>query len=83
VLGFTEIEAFDAFLDGRTFLGPTATSLYGGPVPLDESLGHFVRGTVLDEVEPLMDTGQTSGTRSVPTPLDLAVLTDIGYEFAP
>jgi hypothetical protein len=83
VLGFTEIMAFNAFVDGQSFVGPTAESVYGGPVPLDESLGHFLEGTELDGIEPLMDTGQTNGKRFVPTPLDLAVLADMGYEFAP
>jgi hypothetical protein len=82
VLGFLSGSVvFDSLIEGETFVGARAQAVYGGPVPLTEELGHFPQGTLSEGVEPLMDAGQTNGIRSVPTPLDLAVFTDLGYEF--
>jgi hypothetical protein len=82
VLGFSAITAFEALLVDQTFTGPNAQTVYGGPVPLTDDLGHFPDGTESpDGLEPLMDTAQTNGGRKVPTELDIAVLSDIGYEF--
>jgi hypothetical protein len=84
VLGFgTGIVAFDALVDGTSFIGPAAQELYGGPVPLLEDSGHFADGILFDGLEPLMDPGQFNGVRVEPTALDLAAFEDLGYETAP
>jgi hypothetical protein len=65
------------------FVGERAVSLYGAPVLLDDGLRHL-SSTVTWEGGPVaMDPSLTVGTRVRPTPLDFAVLEDIGTEAAP
>lgn len=68
---------------GNAFTGPSATAIFGGPVPLaDES--HFAEGTVSPGVgEAAMDPTLTVGTRKLLTPLDWAALDDIGWDVLP
>lgn len=80
-LGVGGSAAFEAWVDAdaETFIGPRAMEVYGGPVPLAGDLVH-IRGDVLsDGQEPAMAFGTMPGQRKSPTPLDLAVLEDIGY----
>jgi hypothetical protein len=65
------------------FVGERAVSLYGAPLLLDDGLRHL-SSTVTWEGGPVaMDPSLTVGTRSRPTPIDFAVLEDIGTEAAP
>ncbi len=80
VLGFSTCDAFNGLVDGTSYVGEEATALFGGEVPLAADGGHFATSTALRGEETLMDPGGESGRRKRPTPLDLAVLKDLGYE---
>ena len=82
VLGFSSCAAFTAFVSGTSFVGPAAEAAFGGPARFMPDVAHFASHTQSDGVDTLMDPGQTNGTRSVPTKLDLAVFTDLGYDMA-
>ena len=63
------------------FTGARATALNGGnPIPLVADLGHVQQGFQIGGVESLMEP--TLNGTSRPTPLDLAMLADIGYAVA-
>ncbi|QDT11344.1 calcium-binding protein [Planctomycetes bacterium K23_9] len=81
-LGFGSADSFDAWISGGQFTGPAALGEYdfGGNVPLYSDLSHFADGTTDGGQETAMDPIITSGTRKFPTPLDWAVMTDIGWE---
>jgi len=68
---------------GTEFLGPKATALYGGPVPLEAGSGHMLSDLMFAGGPVLMDPTMTVGTRLGPTALDFAFLSDIGYDVAP
>jgi hypothetical protein len=79
VLGFTPCEAFRAQLESDSFSGKAATSEYGGAVPLTSDGLHLADGTTSRGVEALMTPTLPSGARRAPTPLDTAILHDLGY----
>lgn len=80
VLGFGASMAFTNFVDGATFTGPAAVAEFGAPAPLEPDAVHFLSHTQSGGVDTIMDSGQSNGVRSVPTPLDLAVFQDLGFE---
>jgi hypothetical protein len=84
VLGFGSSNTYELLRseDDSEFLGPIATGLYGGPVPLAPGGGHFQDDLLWDGDVVLMDPDSANGERTYPTALDLAVLEDIGYEIA-
>ncbi len=73
ILGFTNVNAFSSRIANGTFTGPIASSLYGGPVPMQ---GTHIAASAGNH---LMNTSYTFGTRKLPTSLDRAILDDIGY----
>jgi hypothetical protein len=81
VLGFGTAAAFKAQIAGGQFTGPKATALNGGPLPLAPDLAHVPNGTMSGGQRMLMDTSDALGARYLPTPLDQAVLEDLGYRF--
>lgn len=80
VLGFGTSDAYKALVQNGAFTGPKSVALYGGPVPLTADGKHIASGILSDGKRPVMDASDASGARSVITPLDLAILQDIGYE---
>ncbi len=68
---------------GTEFLGPKATALYGGPVPLEAGSGHLLSDLMFAGGPVLMDPTMTLGLRIGPTALEFAILSDIGYDVAP
>lgn len=74
--------AFDQYVSGRYFYGPSAIARNGGkPIPLDSTLSHIQDGyTFRNWGENALDPTITVGTRKLPTILDLAILDDIGYQ---
>jgi hypothetical protein len=65
------------------FVGEQSVSLYGAPLLLDDGLRHL-SSTVTWEGRPVaMDPSLTVGTRVRPTPIDFALLEDIGTESTP
>ncbi len=83
VLGFASCDAFTALVEGESFVGEAAQEAHGGDVPLTADAGHLDNGLESEGDEALMDPGGTSGMRKRPTPLDVAVLVDLGFEPAP
>jgi hypothetical protein len=82
VLGFSNCAAFDAFISDTSFIGPAARANYGAAVPLVSDFGHFLEDLQSGGMDTLMDPGLSNGVRVVPTQLDRAVFTDLGYEIA-
>jgi hypothetical protein len=70
--------------DDGFFYGAAAMAAFGGPVPLDPNAGHWAEGVMstVDGViqETLMDPTTARGIRELLTELDLAGLSDIGWE---
>ncbi|MCL1471935.1 hypothetical protein [Argonema antarcticum] len=80
VLGVGQAEIFDTLGNGAKFNGLNALSVNGGqPIPLESDLAHIKEGFLSDNQPVLMDPSGTPG-RTLPTPADLAVLADIGYQ---
>ena len=85
VLGFGTSDAFANLIDlFGEFSGANTTLLNDGePIFLDFfDLAHFPEGLMSDGQETLLDPFATPGTRELPTTLDVAVLSDIGFEIA-
>jgi hypothetical protein len=82
VFGFGISQAFDTQISGLMFAGANATSNNGAhPIPLQFDLGHIEEGyQFAGSGDPLMTPRYSSGTRKLPTVLDLAILNDIGYD---
>jgi hypothetical protein len=89
LLGIGQSDAWFASLssDGRSFLGPAAMALYGGPVPLDRFASHLAEGVMgvaaNGPQEALMDPSTPAGVRQLMTDIDYALLQDIGWEVTP
>jgi hypothetical protein len=83
-LGIGGIDAFFALVkqaDGiATFHGEAAMAANGGPVLLDQGVRHVSSNVRSDGKEVLMDRSMGRGVAVRPTPLDLAILKDIGYQ---
>ncbi len=79
VLGFGTAAAFDALVSSGMFTGVNAQAENGdAPVPLQPDVSHVKDG--FDGGTVLMDPTATTGTRTLPSNLDLAMLADIGYQ---
>ncbi|MBT8496339.1 MAG: hypothetical protein KJO07_25055 [Deltaproteobacteria bacterium] len=82
VLGFG---TSDAFLELRSedpwrFNGTASVAEHGGSVPLSSSGFHLDSSLSSAGRETLMDPSRAGGTRTPPTPLDIAVLLDLGHD---
>lgn len=80
VLGFGTAMAYFARVSSATFIGTRAVATYGGPIPLIANGTHFASGLSSGGREPLLDPSRPGGVRSTATPIDIAVLADLGYE---
>ena len=81
VLGFGTADAFFALREEAPmrFVGANAVAAYGEAVPLSSSGVHLDSAVQSDGRFTLMDPSRPGGVRTEPTPLDIAVLTDLGY----
>jgi hypothetical protein len=84
VLGFGTSQAFESLtsVSNPSFNGDRAKPVNGGnPVPLEstDDLGHIATGYRINGVAPLMAPTALPGTRTFATPVDIAMLADIGY----
>ncbi len=83
-LGFSQgTDAFERLTQNGYFIGENAKRENNGQsVALSGDLSHIEPsgGAVIGVVEELMDPSTMSGTRSLPSRLDAAILDDIGYE---
>ncbi len=82
LLGFSLSDVFDNQITANQFTGPEATRVFGGPVPLDATQGHYAPGTTSLGAPALMNAVQLVGTRSFMTALDWAILADLGWELS-
>ena len=82
VLGIGIAPAFTSQVENEEFDGALSTSINGNqPIPLDEDLNHIEDGHSVDSnSDALLDKSFTFGERNLPTDLDLAILSDIGYD---
>lgn len=79
VLGVGTAPTFRDQVEGGLFYGENARSEnQGQPVPISSGGGHVSAGFLGDTV--LMDPSITTGQRTLPGDIDLAILADIGYE---
>lgn len=81
VLGFGTANAFKNQVVGGAFAGPKTKALFGGPLPLTPDQAHVPNTTMSGGTRALMDQSDATGTRYLPTPLDQAVLEDLGHGF--
>ncbi len=85
VLGVGTAEAFTRLVAGGSYIGSNATVLNeGSSIPLSADLEHIEDKFLVDGVkqEALMNPTPEMGTRELATPLDLALLVDIGYQIS-
>ena len=85
ILGIGIAPAFENQVVEGNFIGSKSTALNNNRlIPLDEDLNHIENSFSLDtESDALLDKSFTFGERNLPTDLDLAILSDIGYEIIP
>jgi Dockerin type I domain len=81
ILGFGVAPSWSRLVSGGSFLGVAATAANGGVnVPLSGEQSHWREGMLSVGQESLMDPSiNGQGIRKLPTPLDLAGLSDIGW----
>ena len=80
LLGFSsETAAFAANSSAGQFVGPNATTVYGGPIPLSADGSHWAENLTFDGAFLDMDPAIPTNTRTNFSSLEFAVLKDIGY----
>jgi hypothetical protein len=80
VMGFGTAMAYFGRVSNATFTGPRAIAAHGGPIPLIANGTHFASGLSSGGREPLLDPSRPGGVRSTATPIDIAVMADLGYD---
>ncbi|PHS33168.1 MAG: PEP-CTERM sorting domain-containing protein [Methylophaga sp.] len=84
ILGFGTADSWYDQIDNGYFMGENSVESYGGLVPVDRFGSHWAEGvtSVFDSIlqETMMDPSTPSGTRQLPTELDYAGFSDIGWE---
>ncbi len=82
VLGFGTSEVFFTLrkTDPMRLVGPAAMAAHGDEVPLNTSGLHLNSSLISDGRSTLLDPSRPGGTRTPPTSLDIAVLSDLGHE---
>jgi hypothetical protein len=79
VLGLGTARQWFNDVNNGTFIGPTAQSIYGGPVPVYGDGAHWADGLTVNGQRAVMDPILPQGTRLTFSALDLAALVDIGW----
>lgn len=84
-IGLSVVDAWMANIDTEDslFIGPLASSVFGGPIPLEPDEWHFAQGTEYMGDEFIMVPGIAPGTRKHWTAPELAALRDMGYVLIP
>ncbi|KAF0095237.1 MAG: peptidase M10A and M12B matrixin and adamalysin [Puniceicoccaceae bacterium 5H] len=88
LLGMGTADSWDNLIDGGNFFtGAKSMEVYGGPVPLQSSGGHFSSGVESETIaeaataqEAAMDPDIASNVRKYFTLLDVAALDDLGWD---
>lgn len=87
LLGFGTADSWANLVSGLDFTGAASTAVFGGNVPLAMDVAHWENGItgLVNGVsqEAAMDPSLTVGTRKEFTDLDLAALTDTGWQVVP
>ncbi len=82
LLGFGMSESWNRLGGTGQFFGPEAVAVFGAPVPLTSGNFEWVEDTLSQGQRTLMDADLEDGERIGPTALDLAAMSDIGWEVA-
>ncbi|MCI0703663.1 MAG: hypothetical protein L0241_21505 [Planctomycetia bacterium] len=83
VLGLGTASQWDNLRRNGSFVGPNASAVYGGAVPLAPDGAHWADGVTLAGQSVSLDPSITFGTRVNFTALDVAALRDLGWATAP
>lgn len=83
LLGIGTSDSWENFVSGSNFTGPASSAANGGNVSLSGDVSHWADGTTSNGLEAAMDPIITQGDRKRFTELDLAGLTDVGWEVTP
>ena len=79
LLGIGTSAQWNANISGASFVGSSARSAYGGPVPLSADRGHWADGVTVGGRATVLDPVLPRGTRVSWTSLDAAALRDLGW----
>ena len=86
LLGIGTADSWNNLISGSDFTGAASTGIFAGNVPLDSGLGHWADGTtgLVNGIsqDAAMSPSILVGSRKVFTDLDVAALTDVGWEVA-
>lgn len=80
LLGFGVADSWNNQIIAGAFTGSESVAAFGGPVALNGGLDHWAEGTVSGGRETNFDPAIGSGVRKRLTDLDLAALSDIGWQ---
>lgn len=84
VLGFGTADSWRHWVSNGLFNGPAAEAVHGGAIALSGDSAHWAEATqgLVDGFaqEAAMDPTNTQGTRKLVTDLDLAAMSDIGWQ---
>ncbi|AFY71077.1 Hemolysin-type calcium-binding region [Thalassoporum mexicanum PCC 7367] len=80
VMGFGTSGIFEELTAGSNFTGTNARAANDGrAIPLSGDLAHIQDGFLVDGFETLMDPTTVTGVRTLATPIDIAIMSDIGF----
>ena len=80
VLGFGTAPTWFAQVSNGAFTGPQSEAIYGGPVPVTWGAGAELADITVGTTRPVFDLTLPPGIQTAPaTPLDWAILADIGW----
>lgn len=80
LLGFGIADSWNNQIIANTFAGSESVASFGGPVALNGGLDHWAEGTASGGQETNFDPTISNGLRKRVTDLDLAALSDIGWQ---
>ena len=83
LLGIGTASSWQNQVTGGSFTGAESVASFGGNVPLFGDLAHWDDGTTSNGQVAAMNPSLLNGTRALFTDLDVAALSDIGWEVAP
>jgi len=82
LLGFGLADSWNNQIAAGFFIGTNSVANFGGDVPLDSGSGHWLNGTMSDGVETAMDPNIAASQRKRFTSLDVAGLSDVGWQMS-
>lgn len=77
--GLDNVASFSRYISGGNFVGLNAIAAFGGPVPFAAGSDHISNSVVSGGQVSIMVPAIQVGTERVVTPLDWAILKDIGW----